>query len=496
MLNTRESSISSFALFVVLLAVLSFFVYLQFITPVFYDEDSYYHVAVARFIKDFGPHYKFHWAQFSTFKDAFSDKDFLFHISIIPFLFLSDNIVLAGKYAVIFYNILFFVIYIFILKKYLPGFLVALLLLVFPLSTTFSTYFLCLRSFTLANILTVLGIYCLINKRWLKLFILSLLYSLSHISFFMVIIFAFACEIIRYIVNKEFFRRNIYAALSGIILGCLIHPHNPNNWLSLHLNGVLVPLYTLGGVKLGFGAEFFSLASKWVLINNLPLFISLNIILWSMFLIRPKLSLPTVVWWGCTNIYLLLSFFSNRYWYVTTVLFFIFFASYLKDWIGAREARQLLPKINLSICVYLIFILVFLSAIIKGLREYMDFYIGLNTHYENIANWMRKHIPAGETIYHAYWSDSPYFICLNPKNDYLVVLDPIYMFYSHPQEYLVYKDLEFGRLNNPAEAFKKVFKVEYGYTRDDNMLYRQISGDDKHFRVLYKDNLGIIFKVL
>jgi len=493
---SRESKISTLILVVVFLAVISFFAYVQFISPVFYDEDSYYHAAVAGFIKEFGPRYQFHWAQFSTFGNAFSDKDFLFHLLIIPFLSLSNDIVTAGKYAVIFYNILFLAAYIWVLKKYIPNFLVSLLLLCLPLSAAFSNYFLCLRSFTLANIFTILGIYLLINKKWLLLFILSVLYPLAHISFFTVIIFALVCEIIRYAMNKEFFRVNIYAALFGNILGCLIHPNNPNNWLSLHLNGVLVPLYTLTGVKLGFGSEFFAFTTSKALFNNLPMFISLNIILWSMFLTRVKLSFPTIVWWGCVNMYLILSFFSNRYWYITTVLFFIFFASYLKDWIGTRELKQLLPKISLFVCGYLTVILVFISPVAKETENFMKFYIQLNTHYENAARWMRGHIPAGKTIYHAYWSDSPYFICLNPKNDYLVALDPIYMFYSHPREYLVYKDLEFGRLENPSRAFKDVFKAEYGYTRNDNMLYKQVTGDDKHFQVLYKDNLGIVFKVL
>lgn len=492
----KENRISRIALLVVFLAVFCFYAYIQFITPVFYDEDGYYHAAVARAIKESGPRHEFRWAQFSTFQNAFSDKDFLFHLLIVPFLFLSDNIVLAGKYAVLFYNALFLLAYIWVLRKYVPDFLVALLLLLLPLSATFSNYFLCLRSFTLANIFTVLGIYFLINKNWLKLFFLSILYPLAHISFYTVIIFALACEGIRYAMEKNFFRRNLYAALLGTILGCLIHPNNPNNWLSLHLNGFLVPLYTLTGVKLGFGSEFFPFTTSKALFNNLALFISLNIILWGMFFTRIKFSFSTIVWWACFNAYLVLSFFSNRYWYVSTVLFFVFFAAYLKDWIGARDIKQLLPKVSFFAGLYLALMLIFISPVAKETGEYMRFYVRMNKHYENAARWMRKNIPAGETVYHAYWSDSPYFICLNPKNNYLVALDPIYMFYSHPKEYLLYKDLEFGRLNEPYRALKEVFKAEYGYTRDDNMLYKQITGDDTHFRVLYKDNLGIIFKVL
>ncbi len=494
--SPRGNRISTVTLLVIFLAVLFFYAYIQFASPVFYDEDGYYHAAVARTIKEMGPRYDFHWAKFSTFGNNFSDKDFLFHLLVIPFLSLSDNIVLAGKYAVVFYNALFLLVFIWILRKYIPDFMAALLLLLLPLSATFSNYFICLRSFTLANIFTILGIYFLINKNWLKLFVLSLLYPLAHISFYTIAIFALVCEGVRYAMEKDFFRRNIYAVFLGTILGCLLHPNNPNNWLSLHLNGFLVPLYTLTGVKLGFGSEFFPFTTSKALFNNFPLFISLNIILWGMFLTRIKFSFSTIVWWACTSAYIALSFFSNRYWYITTVLFFIFFASYLKDWIGGRDIKQLLPKLSFFAGLYLVLTLIFISPVANETGGFIHFYAKLNRHYENAARWMRENIPAGKTVYHAYWSDSPYFICLNPKNDYLVALDPIYMFYSHPREYALYKDLEFGRLNEPYRALKEVFKTEYGYTRDDNMLYKQITGDTKHFRVLYKDNLGIIFKVL
>ncbi|MBU2504202.1 MAG: hypothetical protein ABIK26_09290 [Candidatus Omnitrophota bacterium] len=496
MLSVKERRLSNLTLVIVFLFFILYFIFVQFVSPVLFGVDGYYHVAAASFIKDFGPDYNFRWTQFSTFKEFFSDKEFLFHIFIIPFLFFSDNIILAGKLAVIFYNLLFALVYVFLLKKYLPSFLAALFLFFLLSTQSFAIYFIYLRPATLGNVFTILGIYFLINKKPAKLFLLSLLYSLAHISFFTIIVLAFICEILRYIVNREFFLKNVYLAIFGCALGCFLHPNFPNNLISFHLNAVLVPIYSITGVGLDFGRELYSSPTKVIFIKNFSLLLTFNIVLWVMFFSRIRVSFATLVWWSCSSVYLILSFFGVRYWYTANVLFFIFFASYLKDWLGQREWRQVLGKINIFIALYAVSICAFSFYGLKYFREDLEGQIMVNIHYEDIASWMKKHIPPGETIYHAYWSDSPYFICLNPKNNYFVVLDPIYMYYRYPKEYSIYTHLKRGHISNPYVAFKKRFKVNYGYVRKDSPLSSQIKEDTDHFKVLYENYLGVVFEVL
>lgn len=496
MLSLKEQRLSNLTLVIVFLFFILYFIFVQFVSPTFFGVDSYYHVATAGFIKDFGPDYNFRWAQFSTFKESFSDKEFLFHIFIIPFLFFSDNIILAGKLAVIFYNLLFALVYVFLLKKYLPSFLAALFLFFLLSTQSFAIYFIYLRPATLGNIFTILSIYFLINKKPAKVFFLSLFYTLAHISFFTVIVFAFICEILRYIVNREFFLKNVYLAIFGCALGCFLHPNFPNNLISFHLNAVLVPIYSLKEVGLDFGRELYSSTTRQIITRNFSLLFTFNLVLWTMFFSRIRVSLATLVWWGCSSIYLILSFLGVRYWYTANVLFFIFFASYLKDWLRERELRQVLPKINIFIVLYAVGICTFSFYDSKNFRENLESHIMVNTHYEDIARWMKKHIPPGETIYHAYWSDSPFFICLNPKNNYFLVLDPIYMYYRYPREYITYKNLKKGYVGKPYVAFKEIFKVNYGYVRKDCPLSSQIKKDTDHFKVLYENYLGIVFEVL
>ncbi len=490
-----KNGLSKFILALGIASAFSYVIYLQFLYPAFCDPDSYYHIAVSNFIKSYGLHYPFHWVQFSTFKDSFSDKDILFHILNLPFLFLTDKPVLAGKYAFIFHAGLFFLAYVFILKKYLPDVLAAFFLLLPFSSSTFSAYFLQLRPATLANIFLILGIYFLINKRLAGLFIISLLYTLTHISFFMIIIFAFVCEILRWLIKKEFLAKSIYTAIAGVICGCLIHPDFPRNLFSLYLNGIVVPLCGLTGTDLGFGSEMQAFDTNFTFISNFAVFLGLNVIIWASFFTKRILSLATSVWFASTGIYLFLAFFGNRYWYQANALFFIFFASCLNDWVENKDWTRSLQRFKLPAALYFIISLVFFLPNLKQLEGFMEFSCARSLHFENTGRWMNKNIPADQTIYHSYWTDSPYFICLNPKDNYINSLDPIYMFYRYPREFKLLNELSLGRVDKPYEAIGKIFKAKYGYLNKFEPLYRQSNDYPRYFKILYEDDEGIVFQL-
>ena len=496
MTEKAERLIPAVALSLVFCAVVYFFVYLQFISPVLYEVDGYYHVAVSNLIKASGPHYDFPWTQFSVFKYMYSDKDFLFHLSIVPFLYLSKDLVMAGKFALVFYNILFFLSFIFILRKYLPDILVAFFLMLPILSSTFTIYSLWLRPAVLANILTIFCIYFLIKKRFLWAFIISLLYSLAHISFFMVIAFAFICEAVRFVFYKETCAKNLWAVVLGSLAGCLMHPNFPNNLVSIYLNAVLTPYYASTKQGFDFGVELYSSSAKSLFFDNFNVFLSLAIIFYSLLFRRVKASFPTIVWWSCASVYFALSFISDRNFYQTNVLLFIFMASFTGDWLKGRPWPQAWPALSLFIGCYAVAASLFFTLNMRTVENTVTRDASRNMAYEDTARWMARNIPAGETIYHASWSDSPYFMCLNPKNTYINCLDPIYMYYPYPKVYKVYQDLKSGRVKNPHRLIKELFGASYGFVRRGLGLYSFVKNDPKNFKILYENNWGLIFKIL
>ncbi len=496
MLILKEKNLFRLILFFSCILIVLYLAYLQFLWPTFYDADSYYHTAISNFLKNSGPRYEFSWNQFSTFKDFFSDNDFLFHVLIAPFLYFFDNIVTAGKYAVLFFNLIFILLYVFILRRYLPDWLASIFLFLPFLSTFFSFHLLLLRGAIAGNILMILGIYFLINKKWIRLFILSLIYPLTHLSFIAIVVFALGCELIRYALKREFFPRNIYAAILGTLIGCLIHPNFPNNFVSFHLNVVLAAFHIIKNSTLMNLAELSSSSARFVFLNNFALFLTLNVIIYTMFLGRARAGFPTMVWWVCASVYIVMAFFCDRFWYNANLLFYIFAASYLSDWKNQTDARRFMNAICRIFFVYALIIILVLPYCLKVLTDSIQGYARMNTHYEDVARWMNRNIPDKELIFHAYSSDSSYFICLNPKNRYIVSCDPIYMYHRYPREFGVYKGLTEGMVDNPRGALREVFRVTYGYTRNNNPLYRQIKKNPPDFKILYEDEFGIVFKII
>jgi hypothetical protein len=189
---------------------------------------------------------------------------------------------------------------------------------------------------------------------------------------------------------------------------------------------------------------------------------------------------------------------SNRYWYQVNILFFVFVASYVKDLLEGEQWDRYLHKINCFIMLYLTAAIIFMPLNMATLRDSLEEKSSLATHYENTALWMKKNIPPSETIYHLYWDESPYFICLNPKDNYISVLDPIYMYYSYPDVFKINQELQKGSMPNPHEIIRVVFGAKYGYIHKKyaKPLYDQIQKDPRHFKIIFNDNQGIVFEIL
>jgi len=481
----------------VIICVLLYTFFLQFRSPSFCDPDSYYHIAVSRFIKDLGPHYPFHWAQFSTFKDSFADKDFFFHLTIVPFFFLTPDVVLAGKYAFMFLSAIFVAAYAFILRRYLPGPLAAVFLFLPFLSSVFTSYFLQLRSVMLANILAILGIYFIIKKRPRHLFFIAAVYSLTHISFFTLIVMVLVAEAIRYAFVKEFRGRNIYAVLLGTALGCLINPNFPHNLYAVYLNGIVLPLHAMSGVDFVSASEHMPFDTRLTFITNSGVFAALNVIAWAALLGRRKMSFASAVWGAATNAYLILAFFGNRYWYQVNVLAFIFLASYARDCVAEKGWRANARGVCAAAGIFLIAVIPFIRPNNGQLARFMEFSAARSGNLEDIGRWMEKNIPAGETIYHSACADASYFMCLNPKDDYINVADAIYMYHKYPGEFRLIDELMLGRIIPPHAAIRGVFKARYGYVNGyEGPLMRQLYEYQDDIKILYANREGVVFEIV
>ncbi|MCM8780797.1 MAG: hypothetical protein NC908_02600 [Candidatus Omnitrophica bacterium] len=485
-------------IFIILIGIAIIFS-VQFALPTLFSADGYLHIRMAKFLRQYGPYYNFRWARFSIFATNFADKDFLYHVLLVPFSF-SPNIFWAAKLSAAICASALYMLFWIVLKRYCKiKAIIPLFLLAFLGSAPFLQALSQPRNMVLIIGLTLVFVHSLIQKRAYYLFAISVLYGLSHVSSPYLLLFVLMAELVRFINEKVFWWRSLVATGIGVLLAFLTHPHFPNNFLVFYLNGIQVPIFALKwGLELG--AEFFPLNTR-DLVLGYPFILLAVILLLAMGLSRARqISIATKIWFCIAGFFFIFSFFSQRYLIHAYPLILIAWASYISDWWQVQVLPTNLKNNPLFISlIVLVMAAVFLPIGIhtyKDLRQRLQSELIYNQHYERIGKWMSEHIPPGEVIFHTNWSDSQYFIGLNPQDDYMVTLDPIYMYYWSPAIYNMYRQIAFGNNAEPYTLLKKVFGVRYGYAGKNYFsgFIQQVKSDSR-FEILVEDALGIIFRL-
>jgi hypothetical protein len=481
-----------------LLAGVAVIIGAQFCMPAIIGADGYLHIRMSQFDRLYGVHYKFHWARFSTFTAHFADKDFLYHILLIPFTLLPD-IFFGAKLAACLFVILLFLLFFWVLRKYALRPLVPVFLALFFLSANFLRGIAEPRPMVLVLALTLLFVHFLVGKKQWGLFLVTVAYTLTHVSGPYLLFFALLAEAVRLASEGEFSGKSLRAVGAGLLLGILLHPNFPNNLIVFFLNGIIVPIYALKwGLELG--AEFFPIDTREYVLNYPVVFFGLLAILVLSTSVGNKVKFSTKIWLAISGFFFIFSFFSRRYLIHLYPLALVTLAAYLSDWweSGPRMAWCRRYKALRYTALVLAIALFLLSgrSVYKDYLQNMAGDLQQARHFTAVAEFMHQVVPAGEVIFHTNWSDSQYLIGLNPANDYLVTFDPTYMYYWNPQKYKLYRQISFGNSNDPYSAIKNEFGARFGYAGKNYFsgLINQVKGDPR-FTVMAEDGMGVVFRL-
>lgn len=443
-----------------IVAIVLYFV--QFSIPQIIGADGYLHWSM-RGVSQGLPQAKFSW-----FANYFSDKDFVYHLILLPFS--------SPKFAAWFMNTVFVFVFAFVAQKIAGP--VAGGVAVFGL--LFSSQFLRdiseLRPVVLAMALSVVGMWAIVNKKnWLA-GIIALIYGMTHLSGYMMIMMAVM------VMNWS----TLVFVCIGWLLSFFIHPNFPHNIYYFYLNGLLVPWYAAKTGILELGAEFFPIDTQQLL-SYFPLLIPGllgGVYLWINKIKNSILSKQIFLIWA---VYLFLGLVSRKNLTLGYPFFLLWLASILKD------------KTLTIIGFFVSFILLSYGALttFQNTQQSLRSESIYNSHFEQVANWLKINVPVGETVFHTNWSDSQYLIGLDPKHNFIVTLDPIYMYSWNPDLYRKYREISFGNSEKPYEDIKKYFGAKYGYAGKNYFggLINQIRGDKVHFTILAEDYLGVIFRL-
>lgn len=195
------------------------------------DRDSFYHVAMAKYMMENGWKIsQFPWIQFSWLKENFVDWHFLYHIILMPFIKLFGepigpklvNIALVGG--------IFSTIYLIFKEKKLTFAPLYAIVLFFLMPVDFYFRMSMIRAPVLVLFFFTLSLYWLIKNRPIALAITIFFFVWAYYIASILIFIPITAYLLSQVIHKEKPNYKILLwAIAGFVVGMVINPYFPNN---------------------------------------------------------------------------------------------------------------------------------------------------------------------------------------------------------------------------------------------------------------------------
>lgn len=476
----------------------------------FLGIDAYYHAHVTQLILESNNLIdKFPWLQYTILNDNFVEHHLFFHVLLTPFFKLFSPF-LAAKIAVVLFSSGFIFVFLAILKKLKIKYPIFWSLLMLFSSSWLIYRLNLLRAQSIALILLMLGIYFLLQKKYLALIPITILYTWLFDGFVILgIVIAVKVAVDLYYLirtkNKNLYKDIFYPPLyylSGILIAIIFNPYFPRNiyHLFFHLYQVALkdPFSSMPvGVEWYMSTPEFFISSAFIIITLL----SLSIFALIYYKVK-KIRLPKNILFLFT---LALIFF-----FLTIVVrrlieysapIIILLAAYLFT-LNYNRIRSLAKQFTcfkkLSSLKFILIILLFTAAI----YNFQDVYFNLNNDAEErinvkkAADWMAKNINPGEIIYHLDWSESVQLIYYNDQHYYIAGLDPNFMKEYDLDLYQKWHQLfTQTNLEQSFQIIKNDFMAKYVYVNNKYDKFIDNANSDPRFKHIYSNDTATIYNL-
>jgi hypothetical protein len=465
-----------------------------------FERDGYYHARLARMMPERGLSQHFPWTQLSTWKDRYCDKEFLYHLAMMPFAQLGSEPILGAR---IFATLLALAV---VLTLFLvlrangarwPLFFTALPL---GMGGLFLARLGMMRSHVLSMLLILIGVHFLLRQRWRAVFVLGFVYAWSYTVPFVLLITAAPFVVGRWIGRGGLDWRSVAAAGLGSTLGLAIHPYSP---ITLETFLTYVQIFRIG--MQGVGTSGFELGNELypyslpVFFNIYPLILILMPLLALCVILRRKqltsetlgMVFSSLCWFGMTMV-------SARFVEYLALLLAIAFALVVRDMLPAKDAIQDKPlrrqRVRRTIALGAIGALIFFHI------YSMNFYVHYQTKaspprfFKGASAWMSQHLTPGETVINLFWDDFPDLFYDAPQQHYLWGLDPTYTIRYDREKAVLLERTRRRQVPLDGHALGTMFDSHYLILRASR-VDRYPALQSFPFREAYRDNSAVLFRI-
>ncbi|MBI5367161.1 MAG: hypothetical protein HZA54_09000 [Planctomycetes bacterium] len=461
--------------------LLHFFIYLtallialQFSTPDLVDTDSYFHARFANLLPWMGLNRGFAWTQDSLWRDAFVDKDFLFHVLLAPFC-ASENegsVVIGAKIAAVLFALAIFGAFYRTARQIGLTRPVLWTFVLLSAGSHFLFRLLEVRGHMLSVLLVVLAVPVILAESTVGLFLYGFIYAWSYAAPQLLVGLVAAHGAAQWLRGGAFPGRALLAAAVGVFLGLLCHPYT------------LIPPYTFDVLTFWYVQNVVVLGQAWGLAEPLPLragnelqAVSTRSVLststgalaaWlggvaGLTLGRRSPSGRTASLFAMSAATFVLYLLSAKFVEYFAPLAVLFGASAIEDQIGDWRLRMAARTRNLrALALFAGAALLLAAAHVRTVRDVRSRASDLPPPaMASAANWMREHLPADATVINLNWNDFSTLFFFDTKHHYISGLDPSFQAAVDVGGALYLEDVRLGRKPLSPKELGARFRAEY-----------------------------------
>lgn len=412
------------------------FVALHALGPDLYESDDHYNVRFANLLPSHGVDRTFEWMQKTTLRDHFSDKEFLFHVLLVPFTRSEPGLVTGGKIAAVLFGLGVCAAMLWTLTRIgAPHPMFWTFLLVASSSYFVRMRFALLRSVLLSMTFVAIGFWLHAERRvkWIAAlgFVFAWSYSAPHVLVMMSAAWAAAV----FVTERRFDWKPLLASALGVAAGLAIHPYTPDSlrvWWQINVN-VITMAWSGAPDAVHMGMELAPMPFElWGAL--LPGTCILAVVGAAVALRRRTTPSLFALFW--TAIAFALFTRSARFieYFTPAAILLAASASVGLDLSRSVKVAALLAALGLHGLT--------MTQVYLGLRARIDEMPQKVEPLYEAAAWARANLPKGEAIAHVEWDEFGYLYFKNPDHLYVAGLDPTFAWQDDPATWTYLQSLK------------------------------------------------------
>ncbi len=475
----------------------------QFQYASLYDPDGFYHIRFAHLLRTQGFIRNFEWASMSIFKDHFSDKEFLFHVLLIPFTYFDDLIVGMKAATVVFGAgvIASFWLILRLNRIHYSGFWTAFLVLS-------SAWFLVRLSLPRPHVVSIAFVlwatHFVVNRRLWPLGILSTIYALTYTAFHLPIIIGLIVALARFIRRPEIDWRPTVVAGSGIVLGMLLNPYFPDNFRMFVVQNLQVMgLAADVSRSVPIAIEFRPLTDRDLVVGYRAALTIVSAALCSLFMLREQVEDKIWCFGALALGFFLLNLWSVRFSEYSVPFMVLFSAAVFSEFLPPADLKKRLRRRDLpALAPLFVGALMLAFVCLPTVRTYSK-QLGLADQRQKIrdaALYIRDKVPSDKMIFTCDWDATPELFYYAYRHRYMVILDPTFMLAWNADLYAKWRSVleDMRSADDVHRTLSRDFDVTHGICRKvrRNGRFFNVLNRSPKFQIVYADRDAFVFEVL